>query len=115
MFPNKYVLYGALALIAITILTTAYFSWKNSIKQEALLEFNNKQLEEVIAEQKKTNENMKIIHDRSKELIDTMNKKNDELDQKFKNFQDFLSEEESKPSPESSEVLKRTIRELGGK
>lgn len=113
--PNKYVLYGALALIAITIITGAYFSWKAAIKQEALLEFNNKQLQEVVAEQQKTNQNMKIITERSKEIVDTMNKKNEELDLKFKNFQDFLSEEESKPSPESSDVLKRTIRELGGK
>jgi Tfp pilus assembly protein PilN len=115
MLPNKYVVYGILALIAIAVGTTYFIMWKASIKQQALLEFNNKQLEQVIEEQKLFNENMKALSASSKVIIETMSQKNEEVSTKLKNLEDYLTEQESKQTTESSEVLKRTIIELGGK
>jgi len=115
MLANKYVVYGVLALIAIAVATTYIVMWKASIKQEALLQFNNTQLEQVVQEQKKLNTNLKALSESSKVILDTMNQKNDELSTKLGGLEDYLKEEETKPSASSSEVLKRTIRELGGK
>jgi len=120
--------------IALVALAVGYLGWsyKTSIEQAAILEQKNAQLEQIANErQKRLEENDKINHDQLN-IIDEVKNKNDELNQKLEKLEDYLNSEHGrqdsikecvvinkdgtrtvhKSGPESSEILKRTIREL---
>lgn len=121
----------AIALVALAI---GYLGWsyKVSIEQAAILQQKNAQLEQIAAErQKRLEENDKINHDQLN-TIDEIKQKNDQLNQKLESLEDYLNSEQGRKDsikecvtinkdgtrtvhqvgPESSEILKRTIREL---
>lgn len=110
---NKFIVYGVLALLATAIFTTYVLMWKHSIRQQALLEFNNKQLEQVIAEQKKFVETMSQVSELQRKTIEEISTKNKELLDKLVELDTFLDSEEAQNNNRaSSEILKRTIQEL---
>lgn len=116
LLSNKYIVYAGLALIAIAVGFTYFKIWEANLKQQALLEFNNTQLEQVVAEQKKFNENLKALSAAQKVVLETMNKNNEELANRLQPLEEYLNSDEAvKESKGSSEVLKKTIRGLGGK
>ena len=113
---NKYAVYAVIALIVVAVATTYILMWKHSIRQQALLEFNNKQLEQVIKDQQKFMSDMKTINDNQRTIIDSMNKQNEEFSNQLKDLEGYLgSDVGNKDSEPSSEVLKKTIKQLGGK
>jgi hypothetical protein len=120
--------------IASVAATLGYLGWsyKVSIEKAAILEQKNAQLEQIAEErQKRLDENDKINHDQLN-VIDEAKKKNDELESKLESLEDYLNSEKGRKDsikecvvvnkdgtkttytvgPESSEILKRTIREL---
>jgi uncharacterized coiled-coil protein SlyX len=114
-FANKYIVYGVIALIASAIIATYIYSWKASIRREALLEFNNNQLEQTIREQEKTIANMKAITDSQRVIIDSMQKKNEEVSKQLAEIEEYLNSEEVKKTDRpTSSVIKETIRRLSG-
>lgn len=112
---NKYVVYVIVAVTVLAVASTAILMWKASIRREALLEFNNKQLEQTVKEQQKFLEDMKAVNANQKKIIDDMTTKNEELSKQLKSIEDFLDSDEAKKNDrESSDLLKRTIKELSG-
>lgn len=110
---NKYIVYGVLALIATAVITTYVLMWKHSIRQQALLEFNNKQLEQVVKDQQTFIKNMQEIQSLQKKTIDDINIKNAELQSKLNGIETYLDSDAAvNDSKESSDVLKKTIQEL---
>ena len=121
----------AIALVAIAI---GYLGWsyKSSIEKAAILEQKNAQLEQVASERQKRLEENEQINQSQLNTIDEVKKKNEELNTKLEGLDDYLnSNQASKDSIKecvvihkdgtkvihkshsgSSEVLKRTIREL---
>lgn len=111
---DKYVIYGILAAITIAVFSTFVIMWKSSIKQSALLEYNNKQLETVMKEQQKFIDNMNKIYNVQKETLDLMNKKNNELADQLQDIEIYLnSDQTNKEDRPSSNILKETIKKLG--
>lgn len=111
---NKYIVYAIIAAIAIAILTTYVIMWKASIRQQALLEFNNKQLEQIIKDQQTFLKQMNEVNEKQKQILQDLTKKNDELNSKLTDIESYLNSEEStKDNRESSNVLKETFRQLG--
>ena len=111
---NKYIVYAIIAAIAIAILTTYVLMWKASIHQQALLEFNNKQLEQIIKDQQTFLKQMNEVNEKQKQILQDLTKKNDELNSKLTDIENYLNSEEStKDNRESSNILKETFRQLG--
>lgn len=113
MLPNKYLLYAILAFIAISVLTACIMMWRKDIRDKAIQDFNNQQMQIVLEEQKKFNATMKEINDRQQQIIESLHKNNQELNDRLRPFEDYLGSDEAKKSnQESSAVLKRTIENL---
>jgi uncharacterized coiled-coil protein SlyX len=112
---NKYVIYAVGAVVAALIILGYVAMWKASIKREALLQFNNEQLEQTLKEQSQTMENLKAVNTNQKLIIEQMNSKNEELSDKLKSVEDYLdSEETRKNNRPASVILKHTVKELSG-
>lgn len=113
---GKIQLYLIVAVIVISSLTGIYLSWKSKIETQALMEFNTKQMDQIIEDQKKFNDQLSQINQNQQQIIDDMKKKNDELDRRLGDLNGYLTSEQAKrESRPSSEVLKRTFRQLSGK
>lgn len=103
---GKYILIGAAAL-------GLYFWWQNTIEQNALLRFNQSQMEEVVKNQKKVAEALSDIRQIQDQIIENEKQFKQNLDKKLSGINDFLNSEEAKKLDRpSSEILKRTVKEI---
>ena len=110
-FNFKLIAIGILVVVAIG----AIYSWKQSIKREATLEFNNAQLQKTIDDQNEYINKLKLVDEEQKEILNSLNIKNTELTGKLNFVTNYLtSEQANKDSRESSLVLKNTFKELAG-
>jgi uncharacterized protein YoxC len=112
---NKYIVYVAIALIATAIISTYVLMWKANIRKQALLEFNNKQLEQTIRDQEKFISDMRKITEQQRSILAETQKKNEELAKQVAGIEDYLSSEQTrKDDRPASTILKETIRRLSG-
>ena len=103
----------ALGGLAIAMLTGLYFSWKSSVKREALYEFNTKQMEQVLADREDLKKKLDSIADDQRKIIAGQTEIKDNIDRKITNLQVFLKSDVAKKLDRpSSEILKRTIQDL---
>jgi septal ring factor EnvC (AmiA/AmiB activator) len=104
--------FGVLALAGSLLLALKIHD--SAIRDEATLQFNNKQMSEVIATQNKT---IKQLEDITKITTDTVNKANDQntkIDDQAKDVENDLASKETIDSDKpSSDILKNVIRKLG--
>lgn len=120
--------YVAIAVI-IAMLGWGINSWRSSISDHATLEYEKQQLQKALDESNKQLENLKKIHADELAEIEDLKKKNEKLDEDYKDLVDYLNshqgeqdgdkpcfDKEGKPvtNQGSSTVLKRTIKELSG-
>lgn len=110
---NKYILYGILTFIAITVLTSAILLWRKDIRDSALQDFNNKQLQVILEEQKKFTEILNALKKIQEQAIKDLEAKNIDLSNKLKEVEAYLDSADAKKDDRaSSMVLKRTIENL---
>lgn len=84
------------------------------IRREALANFNAKQMEIVIKQQKEFIEQTKRIEQLQQKTIQEIVKQNEELQKKLSDVEEYLaSPEVQKNESGVSEILKETIRRLG--
>ena len=88
---NKIIIYIVGAVLAIAVVTGAYFYWKHSIKKQAQLEFDNKQLEQVVKDQKQTLDQLLKINKNQEDIIAGLNKQNDDLKNKLSYLDGYLN------------------------
>lgn len=106
--------YVGIAIIASTILGGAYWGWKRQIEQQALLEYNQQQLEQIIKDQELFYQKMAVIEQKQQEILNDLDKKNREIAIKLKDLEKYLnSPEVKKLNRPASEIIKNTIRKLG--
>jgi Flp pilus assembly protein TadB len=106
-------IYAIIAVVVFGALTGTYYSWRKSIERQALLEFNQKQLEQTMADQAEFRRKMQEIAEKQEEIL----KKNDEdrraFEEKIKGAQTFIESEEARKSDRpASDLLKETIKRL---
>ena len=95
------------------VLSGIYYSWRKGIEREALLEYNQKQLEQFTKDQEDFRKKMENI----KKEQDELRKKNEEdkkkFDVKIDKARDYVNSEEAKKSDRpSSIILRETIKKL---
>jgi Tfp pilus assembly protein PilN len=109
LLGNKYAMYAMAALALVGI----YFAWKNNVEQAALMEYNQKQMEQVIHDQQLFQQKMDEVQNNQKAIVEDLAKKNDELTQKLTDLNTFLDSTEAKKEDKpSSTLLRSTIKQL---
>lgn len=106
-------IYAIIGIAVFGTLTATYYSWRKSIERQALLEFNQKQLEQTVTDQAEFRRKMQEIADKQEEII----KKNAEdrraFEDKINAAQSFIESDEARKSDRpSSELLKETVKRL---
>ena len=101
-------------LIATIILTVmlggGYWLWKNSVEDAAVAQLKIQQLEVELKAQEKLVEDLTAINKEGNEIIADLKNKEINLNQKLSDLEVYLKN--NKDTKESSEVLKRTLKDL---
>ena len=98
-------------IIAFGILTGIYYSWRKSIEREALLEYNQAQIEQNIKDQQAMREKLDAMAAKQKE-IETANANDKRV---FKDKMDAINTDivsTNTVDRPSSDVLKKTVSKL---
>jgi hypothetical protein len=96
-------------------ITATYFSWVSAIKHEALVEFNQKQIEQTAKDQQEFINKQKEIFITQQNSIQQLVEQNSRLTDKINNINTFLNSDAAKKSDRpSSDVLKRTFQIIQG-
>ena len=110
---NKIALYLIIATFLSGALGTAYYVWKKNIEHAALLEFNQKQMQQTLKDQQKFIEQQQQISDQARSAVQEMKNNNVTLRNKIMGINNYLdNSSKSGGDKPSSEVLKETVRRL---
>ena len=93
------------------MMSVGYMYWKNSVEQAATDRLRVLQLEDQLRTQQKLIDDLKVINNKGNELLTGMRQKENDLNDKLKDVESYL-DNQPKDQKQSSEVLKRTIKEL---
>lgn len=98
---------AAMALVGI------YFFWKHNVEQRALMEYNQKQLEQSIEDQKKMREALDDIGKKQAEIIRQSEEDKKAYEQRLSIVNDYLDSKEVRVSDRpASDILKNTVKQL---
>jgi uncharacterized protein HemX len=102
-----------LYIAAAVAITGIYFFWKHNIEQQALMEYNQKQLEQSIADQEKLKKDLASISQKQEEIIKQNEEDRKTYEVKLNSVSDYLDSALTKKADKpSSEVLKITVKQL---
>lgn len=108
---SKISVYIILGIIVFGSLTGIYYSWRKGIEREALLEYNQKQIEQNLRDQEAMRKRLEDIKKSQEEFI----KKNAEdkkvFGDKIGNINKVIETDSSADRPASA-IIKKTIDEL---
>jgi hypothetical protein len=100
-------------MLLLGALTGIYYSWRSSIEREALLEYNQKQLEQSIKDKEELKQKMDLIEIDQQAAIRKNEEDRKALEEQGQTMIDSLNTEEIKKSDRgSSFVLKETVAKL---
>ena len=110
---NKVTFFIIVSMMVVGSLTATYYSWKGSIEKQALLEFNQKQIEQNLKDQKDFLAKQKVLNEQQEHVTRKLLEKNNELNAQAANINKYLNSQEARQSNRpSSDILKKTIEQL---
>jgi CHASE3 domain sensor protein len=102
---------GKYLMIAIAAIGV-YFWWESRVENRALLDFNQKQMEQLLKDQKELDKKLTDLRQIQDQILENEKQFKQNLDKKLSGISGFLSSDEAKKLDRpSSEILKKTIRE----
>ena len=107
---NSWTINLVLGIVIAVIAGGGIYIWKSSIQEATLAQARVEALEKELVLQEKVIDDLTEINKESNKLISEMKDKNSYLNETLKGLDVYLDTHKDKK--ESSEVLKRTIREL---
>lgn len=107
---NNITISSIAAIILSIMVGGGIYIWKKNVEDQAVIEYVKAQQEQIIKEQQKTIDELEAEAKESTEIIADLKNKQMSLNEKLKNLEVYL--DNHKDDKESSEVLKRTFREL---
>lgn len=109
-------IYAIGALLAAGVIFGIYYTWKSNIERTALLEYNQKQLEQAIKDQNELKRKIQLLEGIQVAIIKQTDEDRKLYEDKMKSVDEYLqSLDARKADRPSSSVLKNTIKQLGGK
>ena len=101
------------SIILLGTLSGIYYSWRKGIEREALLEYNQRQIEQNIKDQEELRKKMEAVNAKQEELIKKNEEDKKDFDSKINNARDYVNTEEAKKSDiPASVILKETVKKL---
>ena len=107
---NSWTINLVLGLILSVIVGGGYYVWKNNVEEAAVAQLKIQQLESELQSQEKLVEDLTAINKESNEIIADLKDKETTLNERLAGLSEYLRTH--KDDKESSEVLKRTFKEL---
>ena len=102
---------SSIAAIILSIMVGGgIYIWKKNVEDQAVIEYVKNQQAQIIIEQKKMIDDLQANNKESVEIIADLKQREIDLNQKLRDLDSYLSTH--KDDKESSEVLKRTFKEL---
>jgi hypothetical protein len=106
-------MYAIIAVVVLGTLTGTYYSWRKSIERQALLEYNQKQLEQNMADQAEFRRKMQEIAEKQEEIVKKNAEDRKAFEDKISNAQTYIDSEEVRKSDRpASNILKETVKRL---
>jgi hypothetical protein len=97
----------------VSSVTGVYFAWKKNIEHQALLDFNQKQIEQSARDQEEYNRRQRELTAAQEEITRDLKRKTEDLDRQMRNIDGVLNSAEAKKSDRaSSAVLQQTVEQL---
>jgi hypothetical protein len=113
---GKLIGWATTIIILVGILTGGYFAWKIHIQNQAMAEFNQKQQEQYVKDQKIIQGKIDAITEAQNQIIEGLQKQLDAVNTQHDDIKAYLDSDEAKKTDRpSSEILKETFRRLNGK
>ena len=102
--------------IAVAIAVSGiYFYWKHQIEQQALMEYNQKQLEQIVKDQEAFANKMTEVDQKQQAIETDLVKQNEEINNQLKDIQAYLYSTETKALEKpASAILKNTVNQIKG-
>lgn len=97
------------AIILSVMIGGGIYIWKKNVEDQAVIEYVKAQQEQIIKEQEKLINDMSALQKEQVEIVADLKDRALVLEKKFKSFEEWLS---AQPTTKSSEVLRRTFKEL---
>jgi|688.fasta_scaffold15638_15 hypothetical protein len=108
---NSWTINLVLGLIFSVMVGGGIYIWKSSIETKALFEYKSQQIEKMLEQQEKAMKDTAAMLRESTEIVADLKNKTIEMNDKFKSLDVYL-DTQPKDQKQSSEVLKRTFKEL---
>lgn len=110
---SKIVVYVFIAFTLIGSIFGIYYAWKRDIERQALMQFNQKQMEQSLKDQqefmKKQERISKVQQEAARELVE----ENQKISRKLGSVTNYLSSADAKKNDRAaSDILKNTIEQL---
>lgn len=110
---SKLWLYAALAVMAVGAVTGTYYIWKSSIERAALMEFNQKQLEQTLKDQEEFRRRQEALEEQQREATRALLEQNRDVQNRIQSIQGNLNSPATAASDRpASDILKRTVEQL---
>lgn len=119
MFPafftplvTKVLFYVVGGLVATGVVFGAYYSWKKSVTAEANQALVIRQLEQALKDVQDLNHKMQNLQKKAAEMVEEIQKQEEEREKADRELLDKIDGAEDRPA---SDVLKNTVKNLGGR
>jgi hypothetical protein len=109
LLPARIQLYIVIAIAAVGI----YFFWKHNIEQQALIEYNQRQLEQVMQDQQKFQQKMQEVESKQHAIENDLATQNEQVNKTLSTVNEYLDSKDAKTQDKpASDILKKTVDEL---
>jgi len=98
-------------IILFGLLSGLYYNWRKGIEREALLEYNQKQIEQNIADQKAMRDKLQAMDQKQKEIEAANNNDKKVFKDKMETINTSIDSKTTVDRP-ASDVLKKTVNKL---
>lgn len=110
---SKLWIYAALAVMVVGAVTGTYYIWKSSIERAALMEFNQKQLEQTLKDQEEFRRRQEALEEQQREATRALLEQNRDVQNRIQSIQGNLNSPAAAAADRpASDILKRTVEQL---
>ncbi len=110
---SKITSYLVMGLVVSGVITAAYFGWKHNIEQQAILELNQRQLEQTQKDQQEFIRQQQEISDRQRAIAREMEQRNRSLQTRIDATNQFINSPQAAANDRpASDIIRQTIEQL---
>ena len=104
-----------LYIAAAVAVAGVYFYWKHNVEQQALMEYNQRQLEQVIQDQQRFQQKMQEVENKQRTIENDLATQNEQVTKTLSTVTEYLDSKDAKKQDKpASDIFKKTITELRG-